>query len=93
MQEFFTWSMLATYAGATAATGLVTQMLKGAGVFAKIPTQIFSGIVALILLLAAHFATGELTLASAGLCVVNAVIVSLASNGAFEAMQRTAGER
>ncbi len=32
-QEFFTWAMLATYAGALLATVLITQLLKNVSVF------------------------------------------------------------
>lgn len=86
MNEFFTWAILATYAGATLATTLVTQLLKGVGFLDRIPTRIFSYVVALIILLAATFFTGALTCDAAALCVVNAVVVSLAANGAFDAV-------
>lgn len=86
MNEFFTWAILATYAGATLATTLVTQLLKGVGFLDRIPTRIFSYTVALIILLAATFFTGALTWDAAALCVVNAVVVSLAANGAFDAV-------
>ena len=42
--------------------------------------------VALIILLAATFFTGAMTWNAAALCVVNAVVVSLAANGAFDAV-------
>ncbi len=79
--EFFTWAVLLTYAGATLATSLITQLIKGLGFIDKIPTRI-----TLVVLLAATFFTGGLTLESGVLCVVNAVVVSLASNGAFDAV-------
>ena len=88
MNEFFTWSTLMTYAGATLATTLVTQLLKGIGFIDRIPTRIFSYVVALIILLAATFFTGALTWNAAALCVVNAVVVSLAANGAFDAVAK-----
>ena len=84
--EFFTWAVLLTYAGATLATSLVTQLIKGVGFIDKIPTRITSYAIALVVLLAATFFTGGLTLESGVLCVVNAVVVSLASNGAFDAV-------
>ena len=87
-QEFFTWTMLATYAGAVMATTLITQLLKGVGFISKIPTQIFSYGVALVVLLAATFFGGQWTWPDAALCLLNAVVVSLASNGAYEAMAR-----
>ena len=86
MNEFFTWTTLMTYAGATLATTLVTQLLKGIGFIDRIPTRIFSYVVALIILLAATFFTGAMTWNTAALCVVNAVVVSLAANGAFDAV-------
>lgn len=90
MNEFFTWAILATYAGATLATTLVTQLLKGIGFIDRIPTRIFSYAVALIILLMATFFTGGLTWDAAALCVVNAVVVSLAANGAFDAVSMKA---
>ena len=85
MQEFFTWAMLGTYAGAVLGTTLITQLFKGVGFIAKIPTRIFSYAVALIVLLLGSYFTGNLTLADGALCLVNAVIVSLAANGGLDA--------
>ena len=84
--EFFDWATLLTYAGALAATAILTQWLKG--VFQNIPTQIVSYGIALVVLLAATFFTGALTVESGVLCLINAAVVSLASNGAYEAIQR-----
>lgn len=88
MNEFFTWTTLATYAGATLATSLITQLIKGLGFIDKIPTRITSYAIALVVLLAATFFTGGLTLEAGALCVINAVVVSLASNGAYDAVAR-----
>jgi hypothetical protein len=83
MDKFFTWEMLATYAGATLATGVLVQFLKG--VFSKLSTQIFSYIVALVVLIVANFFMGTLTIEIGVLCLINAVLVSLAANGAYAA--------
>ena len=88
MNEFFTWTTLATYAGATLATSLITQLIKGLGFIDKIPTRITSYAIALVVLLAATFFTGGLTLEAGALCVINAVVVSLAANGAYDAVTR-----
>ena len=88
MNEFFTWTTLATYAGATAAVGLITQLFKGLGFIDKIPTRITSYAIALAVLVAATFFTGGLTLEAGALCVINAVVVSLAANGAYDAVAR-----
>ena len=88
MNEFFTWTTLATYAGATLATSLITQLIKGLGCIDKIPTRITSYAIALVVLVAATFFTGGLTLEAGALCVINAVVVSLAANGAYDAVAR-----
>ena len=86
MNEFFTWANLATYAGATLATSLITQVVKGIGFIANIPTRITSYVIAVVILIAATFFTGAFTLETAALCLINGVVVSLASNGAFDAV-------
>lgn len=91
MQEFFTWTMLATYAGAVLCTTLITQLLKEVAFFARIPTRIFSYLVAVLVLLAASVFTGSLTPESGVLCAINGVVVSLAGNGAFDAAKREQG--
>ena len=84
MQEFFTWAMLGTYAGAVLATTLITQLLKEW--LKSIPTRIVSYVIALVVLLAAAAFNNALTLADGALCLFNAVIVSLAANGWYEAV-------
>ena len=59
MDEFFSWQMLATFAGATAATGILTQFLKN--LIPKLPTQWLSYLLALVLLCAATAAIGDFT--------------------------------
>lgn len=88
MQEFFTWTMLATYAGAVLCTTVITQMLKEVAGIARIPTRLFSYAVAVLVLLAASLFTGALNLENGVLCAINGAVVSLASNGAFEAVKR-----
>ncbi len=93
MNEFFSWATLGTYAGAVLATTLITQLIKGIGFIDRIPTRIVAYVIALIVLLITNAVTGTLDLATAGLSVVNAVIVSLAANGGYDALagRRTKG--
>ena len=84
MQEFFTWGMLGTYAGAVVAVTLITQLIKEWGIFKKVPTRLVSYVIALVILLAAAAFNGALTVADGALCLFNAVVVSLAANGGFE---------
>ena len=90
MDNFFDWGVLGTFAGATAAVALITQAVKGA--LAKVPTQLVSYVVALIVLLGATAAAGAATgWEDWALVPLNAVVVSLAANGSFDAVKRAAG--
>ena len=87
MDSFFDWTMLGTFAGAAAATGIVTQAVKG--IFQKIPTQLVSYVIAVLVLGLATAATGGSSdWTGWALVPLNAVVVSLASNGGFEAIKR-----
>lgn len=89
MEAFYTWTTIGTYAGSVALTAIIVQAFKGVGFLQKIPTQLFSYIVAVLLLVAAQVFTREFALADIVLCFVNAVVVSLASNGAYTAIEKT----
>lgn len=82
--EMFTWEYLASAAGATAAVTIITQFIKGLPFVQKIPTQLVSYIVSLIVMLAASFFTGALTASSAALVPLNAIVIMLASNGTYD---------
>ena len=84
MNEFFTWATLGTYAGCVLATSLITQFVKEWSFLKPIPTRLVSYVVALLVLISANAIAGTLDLPSAGLCVVNAVVVSLAANGGYD---------
>lgn len=87
MNEFFTWTMLATFAGAVAATAIFTQFLKN--LLPKVPTQLVSYVIALLVLALANAAIGGVTdWAGWAILPLNAVLVSLSANGSFTAAQR-----
>ena len=88
--EFFNWTTLATYAGALSAVMIITQFTKGLQFIEKIPTQIWSYVISLVVLYPAYFFTGQLDLSAAAIIPFNAVILSLASNGGFSAAKRIA---
>ena len=92
MDTFFTWDYLLSFAGCVAATGLLTQMVKP--ITQKIPTQIVSYVFAVIIMIVGQFATGQLTSWDvAVLDAVNAIAVSLAANGGFDAVKRIFGKQ
>lgn len=89
--EFFTWDRLGTYAGAAALVALVTQLTKNLPYISKIPTQVWSYILAVLVLIASQVFTGTLSASSAALSLANGVLVSLASNGGYSLITRVKG--
>ena len=86
--EFFDWGMLGTFAGAVLAVGVLTQLTKGIKWIEKIPTQIWSYVLSLIVLILAQvFGTG-ISAQSAVLAIFNAAVVSLSANGGYTALNR-----
>lgn len=86
LDTFFTWETLLTFGGCVAATLGFTQLLKGWWIFDKLPTRIFASIVALAILLTATAVSVGLTWDTGCLCVINAVVVGLAANGAYDGL-------
>lgn len=84
--EPFTWKALGTIAGCTAFALLFVQLIKAPlDKVWHIPTRLVVYVVCLIvMLLSATFGEGGLTVQSALLAVVNAVIPTLAAMGAYE---------
>ena len=83
-----TWQSLATFAGCTAGVAVLTQFVKNLGVLKNVATQWVSYGLALVLLYCATYFTGALTGPMAALIPFNAVVVALAANGAFSALDR-----
>ena len=89
MNELFSWGVLGTFAGASIGTSIITQFVKGW--LAKVPTQIVSYIIALILMVVATAAiTGAADWTEWAIIPLNAIIVSLAANGEYAAVKRIA---
>ena len=91
MENFLTWDILLSYGGCVAGTILVTEWMKK--VFAKIPTQIVSFVVALVILVVGHLALGTFVWADSFLYLINAIGVALASNGGFDILKRAFGKK
>lgn len=92
MNEFVTWATLATYGGALAMVLVLTQLTKELKHIKSIPTQLWSYILALVVLYPALYFTGQLTPDAAILTLFNAAIISLAANGGFDAVKRIIGK-
>ncbi len=94
INDFFTWQMLAGFSGATVCVAILTQFFKG--LFDKlpfyVPTRAVSYLFALVLLFLTVYFTGQGGISEYCLCPVNAVLVSCASNGAFDIVKITVTE-
>jgi len=87
MNEFFTWEVLATFAGASVATAVITQFVKKS--IAKIATQLISYIISLVVLVLATAITGVAEDWTNWVIIpLNAVLVSVAANGEFGIVKR-----
>lgn len=89
IDNFFTWELLATFAGCVTATGVVTELLKK---FIKnIDPQIISFIMALVIMIVGQLVAKTFTWNDILLDAINAVVVSFAANGGFDAIKRLFG--
>lgn len=86
--EFVSWELLGTYAGAMAMVGVITQLTKEIKFISKIPTQLWSYILALVVMYAANLFMGSLTWSNAVLILFNSALVSLGANGGYEGIVR-----
>ncbi len=93
MEGFFTWEMLLTYSGATLATTLLTQLFKEIKPVSHIPKRLLSYIIALLLITGSTIAARGFSLSDTAMGFVNAAVVALASNGAFDAVKEERGTR
>jgi hypothetical protein len=86
--EFVDWPVLGTYTGALTMVITITQITKNAKFIKKIPTQLWSYLVALAVLFPAYHFTDQLTLSNAVLIMFNAALIALAANGGFDVISR-----
>lgn len=86
--EFLNWTMLGTFAGASAAVAILTEITKNIPGLKKLPTQIWSYILSVLVLVAAQAFTNDLSWANVSIDLVNGAIVSLSANGGYEFLNR-----
>ena len=90
-ENFLTWETLLTYAGCVSGTVVVTEWVKK--MLPKLNSQIVSFVTALTILLVGRWATGTFVVGDIGLYLVNAMVVSLAANGGFDAIKGMFGKK
>ncbi len=87
--EFFDWTTLITHSGALVMVMIITQLTKEIKLIKKLPTQIWSYIITLLILYPAYLFTGQLTVSNAVLILFNSAVVALSANGGFDALKRS----
>lgn len=86
--EFFDWNLLGSFAGAVFAVSVLTQITKGMPLISRMPTQLWSYLLSLATLILAKVFTAGFRADALVLAIFNAALISLASNGGYEALIR-----
>jgi hypothetical protein len=83
--QYFSWTYLASVAGAVAATLLIVQYTKaGLDRILKIPTRVYVYVVALALVVLAQGFGPGISWSDAPLLLLNALVVATAAYGSYE---------
>lgn len=91
MENFLSWDILLTFSGCVAGTVFLTEWVKR--LFIKMPTQLTSFLIATLILIVGHVATGTFAWIEIPLYLVNAAAVSLSANGGFDILNNTFGKK
>jgi energy-coupling factor transporter transmembrane protein EcfT len=89
MSEFTSWE--AVKASAPLIVAFFVEFTKGVGFVKKMPTQLWSVIVSLVVLMLVQVFSGEMTASLITLTAFNAVNLSLTANGTHAAVTRVKG--
>lgn len=81
MDSFLTWDVLLTFSGLVGAVYMVVEFTKEIKFIKKIPTKYWSWIVALFLLIITNVVLGKFAIKDIVLYLLNAIVISLSSNG------------
>lgn len=81
MDNFLTWEVLLTFSGLVGAVYMVVEFTKEIKFINKIPTKYWSFFIALFLLIITNIVTGTFECKDFILYFLNAIVVSLSSNG------------
>ena len=81
MDNFLTWEVLLTFSGLVGAVYMVVEFTKEIKLINKIPTKYWSFFIAAFLIMMTNFVTGAFNSKDIVLYLLNAIVVSLSSNG------------
>lgn len=87
-EQFLTWEMLGTYSGTLGMVLILTQLTKQLPGIARIPTQLYSYLVALAVMAVTAVFGGRTEPGDFVLLIFNAAVVALSANGGYDALVR-----
>ena len=86
--QFLTWEMLGTYSGTLGMVLILTQLTKGLPGIRRVPTQLYSYLIALIVMTVTAIFGGRTAASDFVLLIFNAAVGALSANGGYDAMVR-----
>jgi hypothetical protein len=84
--QFLTWEMLGTYSGTLGMVLILTQLTKGLPGIRRVPTQLYSYLIAVVVMVFAAIFSGKIGIADFVLLFFNAAVVALSANGGYDAL-------
>ncbi|MBE6658054.1 MAG: hypothetical protein E7604_06370 [Ruminococcaceae bacterium] len=87
-EQFLTWEMLGSYSGTLGMVLILTQLTKALPGIVKIPTQLYSYLVALAVMLPTAIFSGRTGIPDLVLLLFNAAVAALSANGGYDALVR-----
>ncbi len=81
MDTFLTWEVLLTFSGLVGAVYMVVEFTKEIKFINKIPTKYWSFLIAAFLIMMTNVVTGTFNYKDIVLYFLNAIVISLSSNG------------
>lgn len=94
LNSFLSLDDIKTFSGCVAIVGLVVQFTKnGLDKIIKIPTQLYTYIISLLILIVTDMFVSPCTAENFLLDFLDAILVSLAANGAYHLFSNTLNEK
>ena len=87
-EQFLTWEMLGTYSGTLGMVLILTQLTKSLPGIRRIPTQLYSYLISLTVMLVTSIFSGRTAASDFVLLIFNAAIAALSANGGYDAVVR-----
>ena len=84
--QFLTWEMLGTYSGTLGMVLIMTQLTKGLPGIRRVPTQLYSYLIAVVVMVFTAIFSGKIGIADFVLLFFNAAVVALSANGGYNAL-------